>query len=405
MGAIVWGQKHWPVSGKSAWKTPLCVRTRVWWDQRSARLVTFTVLIYIASNFHPLRCILDGFFFFLQKRSIFFLDAENLKLQENFPSVVIAHVALCLCRPARVCLPTACLSSHQGGLCSHSYGPLKVQGCCAITKTALSITLTDRLKRGFNSYSSPWALHHRGRHPSTPLPVPLYRQLLSITRWLGKMASDAPEELLLCSLLSVGCGLERYRNRGKEPCLFWRVGLISIHTRAHGFIWRRPLAPPLCTTSWLCPSQANTPDCHSLTGGLVNPHYYLHLPNDRGPCPSTVPFQPQNSRARWGLRSPLSEFLPRLYLQPLKVHSLAWRHREKNQKTLKAGSDHRWNSTPGGGGEVKRRKNDVNSGDALPGDGAQSWKSLSMPGIVSELLWFTYLVFSFQSLLCYFSLA
>lgn len=77
------------------------------------------------------------------------------------------------------------------------------------------------------------------------------------------------------------------------------------------------------------------------TGGLVNPHYYLHLPNDRRPCPSTVPFQPKNSQARRQLRSPLSEFLPRLYSQPLKVHSLARRHREKNQKMLKAGSDHR----------------------------------------------------------------
>lgn len=47
--------------------------------------------------------------------------------------------------------------------------PLKVQGWHAITKTALSITLTDRLKRGFNSYSSPWALHHWGRYPSMSL--------------------------------------------------------------------------------------------------------------------------------------------------------------------------------------------------------------------------------------------
>lgn len=60
---------------------------------------------------------------------------------------------------------------------------------------------------------------------STPSPRPLsfnaaspspYRQLLSIIRWLGKMASATPEELLLCSLLSVGCGLERYRNSKKS---------------------------------------------------------------------------------------------------------------------------------------------------------------------------------------------
>lgn len=65
--------------------------------------------------------------------------------------------------------------------------PLKVQGCRAIMKTALSITLTDRLKRGFNSYSSPRALHHRGRYPSTS---PLSRVIVSccqsshaLTKW------------------------------------------------------------------------------------------------------------------------------------------------------------------------------------------------------------------------------
>ncbi|KAI9525979.1 hypothetical protein NQZ68_002527 [Dissostichus eleginoides] len=40
-------------------------------------------------------------------------------------------------------------------------------------------------------------------------PLSLYRQSLSITRWLGKMASATPGELLLCSRLSFGCGLER----------------------------------------------------------------------------------------------------------------------------------------------------------------------------------------------------
>lgn len=41
---------------------------------------------------------MDSFFF----NCIFFLDAENFKLQENFPSVVVAHVALRPCRLARV---------------------------------------------------------------------------------------------------------------------------------------------------------------------------------------------------------------------------------------------------------------------------------------------------------------
>lgn len=69
---------------------------------------------------------------------------------------------------------SACLFDQQYRVgvcvCVFSYlWPLLVQGWHAITKTALSITLTDRLKRGFNSRSSPWALHHEGRRPSTPV--------------------------------------------------------------------------------------------------------------------------------------------------------------------------------------------------------------------------------------------
>lgn len=94
--------------------------------------------------------------------------------------------------------------------------PLQVQGWYAITKTALSITLTDRLKGGFNSDSSPWALHHRGRYPSTLAPLCLYRQLLSITRWLGKMASATPEERCCVLAYPSVCGLERYSNRRKS---------------------------------------------------------------------------------------------------------------------------------------------------------------------------------------------
>lgn len=61
---------------------------------------------------------------------------------------------LCVC----VCL-SLFIPSPGKGVFSYLW-PLQVQGWHAITKTALSITLTDRLKRGFNSYFSPWALHH-----------------------------------------------------------------------------------------------------------------------------------------------------------------------------------------------------------------------------------------------------
>lgn len=131
---------------------------------------------------------------------------------------------------SHACLPANSLFIRPPGRRrrSHTCGPpLRVQGCCAITKTALSITLTDRLKRGFNSYSSPRALHHRGRHPSTPrLPLSLafYRRLLSITR--GGPGKNGPR----CSRgyphlpthpppLSGRCQFREVQQRQeKEPC-------------------------------------------------------------------------------------------------------------------------------------------------------------------------------------------
>lgn len=84
---------------------------------------------------------------------------------------VALHMRPCLFARKQLVYP----ATRTTTACSHL--SLRVQGCCAITKTALSITLTDRLKRGFNSYSSPRALHHRGRHPSTPRPPSLSRLL------------------------------------------------------------------------------------------------------------------------------------------------------------------------------------------------------------------------------------
>lgn len=86
----------------------------------------------------------------------------------------------------RVCVFAYCLfiCPPEQGVFSHLW-PLQVQGWHAITKTALSITLTDRLKRGFNSNSSPWALHHRGLYPSTPLLSPF---IVSSCQSLGGLA-------------------------------------------------------------------------------------------------------------------------------------------------------------------------------------------------------------------------
>lgn len=81
--------------------------------------------------------------------------------------------------------------------------PLKVHGWHAITKTPLSITLTDRLKK--DSIATLPHEHSITRPLSFNVPpLSLYRQLLSITWWLGKMACVTLEERLLCSLLSFG---------------------------------------------------------------------------------------------------------------------------------------------------------------------------------------------------------
>lgn len=231
-------------------------------------------------------------------------------------------------------------------------------------------------------------------------PLSLYRQLLSIIRWLGKMASATPEELLLCSLLSVGCGLERYRN-SKKSLVVELKGITPLTTHTHR-VWRC-FYEEVCLHNRLresCPPRTNVPDCRSLTWvALSIPITNLYFDGFWTTIDSAHP--PSLSAAELTSAAAsifLSEFSPRLYLQPLKVHSLAWRHREENQNRSRQAR-----ITGETLQKKRRRKNDVNSGDALPEDRAQGWKSLSMPGIVSEVR-FTYLLFSFQSVLCYFCL-
>lgn len=169
-------------------------------------------------------------------------------------------------------------------------------------------------------------------------PLSLYRQLLSIIRWLGKMASATLEELLLCSFLSIGCGLERCRNSGERLVIKLKSSLDI--TRAHAVVWGG-FYEEVCLRRHLCVP------CHKHV--LPVPTLLTAVPSHRWPCQSPlVPvFQwfrsepvdsahpPSNlslsSRARRGLRSPSPSFSPWLYLQPLKVHSLAWRQREENQ--------------------------------------------------------------------------
>lgn len=183
-------------------RNPLCVRTGAWWDQWSVHLVTFTdsILLWCSLffpfiNFHSgslcMRKKLNCLTFLIQK----YLSVTCLHLSHS--ACVFAY-SLFICPP-------------EQGVFSYLW-PLKVQGWRAITKTALSITLTDRLKRGFNSYSSPWALHHRGRYPLTPLLSPF---IVSSCQSLGGLAKWPL--LLLRSRYCVlsyplGCGLERHSN-------------------------------------------------------------------------------------------------------------------------------------------------------------------------------------------------
>lgn len=108
-------------------------------------------------------------------------------------------VSICLCLNECMCVPLCVYSfvppPRREGVFSYLW-PLQDQGWHAITKTALSITLTDRLKRGFNSYSSPWALHHRGGYPSTPLLSPFIvsacQSLRASAKWPLLLRRSAP---------------------------------------------------------------------------------------------------------------------------------------------------------------------------------------------------------------------
>lgn len=99
-------------------------------------------------------------------------------------STVCVHGFMHLSRLMWVFAYSLFICPPERGVFSYLW-PLKVQGWHAITKTALSITLTDRLKRGFNSYSSPWALHHWGRYPSMSL---LSRFIVSSCQSFGGLA-------------------------------------------------------------------------------------------------------------------------------------------------------------------------------------------------------------------------
>lgn len=128
-----------------------------------------------------------------------------------FRFAAFIHVCASVSVPMCVFAYSVFISPPEQGVFSYLW-PLQVQGWHAITKTALSITLTDRLKRGFNSYSSPWALHHRGRYPSTPLLSPF---IVSSCQSLGGLAKW-PLLLLRSCYCVLAHGLRRYGNSRKS---------------------------------------------------------------------------------------------------------------------------------------------------------------------------------------------
>lgn len=153
-------------------------------------------------------------------------------------------------------------------------------------KTALSITLTDRLKRGFNSCSSPWALHHLCRYPSTPLLSPFIvspcQSLGGLAKWPLLLLRSSPVFSLILwlwvrevqqwqqkpyhwtEMLAVCC------SQGYRPYIPHTGHLMA-------FLWKGLTQSHLCTSfsshAHVCLSRLSFPH----VSGLVNPHYYPHF--------------------------------------------------------------------------------------------------------------------------------
>lgn len=173
-----------------------------------------------------------------------------------------------VCARVSVCVRSVCTSTPpQQGALSYLW-PLQVQGWRAITKTALSITLTDRLKRGFNSHSSPWALHHRDRYPST---LPLSPFIVSSCQSCSGWAKWPPP----CSRLSFGCGLERYSN-SRYGLIDEPKGLARISPylrRTGGRLWWCPRMT--FVKSVILSALVSLRGLVFIGGVLVKLHYYL----------------------------------------------------------------------------------------------------------------------------------
>lgn len=175
-------------------------------------------------------------------------------------------------------------------------------------------------------------------------PLSLYRQLLSIIRWLGKMASATPEELLLCSLLSVGCGLERYRNSKKSLVVELKGITPLTHTHTHTGFDDVSMKRSACTTAFV-------------NHALLEQMFPTVVPSHGWPCqspllpvfrwflnnhrlrPSTIPFSGR-AHERGGFDLPLRVFTTAL-LAAFESSQPGLEAQRGKSKPLKAGSDHR----------------------------------------------------------------
>lgn len=121
-----------------------------------------------------------------------------------------------------VCLLIACLSGRRNKACPRTYVPLQLQGWHVITKTALSITLTDRLKRGFNSHSPPTSTPSPrplsfNAAPSSPFIVSSCQSLGGLTKW----------PLLLLGSAAVFPLIPPARRQQEEPYC-WAEGPVGV---------------------------------------------------------------------------------------------------------------------------------------------------------------------------------
>lgn len=170
-----------------------------------------------------------------------FLMQKYRKLHSIFIWVSLYPCA-CLCISLSpyvcICLQLVYLPSKTG--CVHILmAPPSPRLACNNEDSTFN-NLDRQIKRGFNSYSSPWALHHWGRYPSAPLLSPF---IVSSCQSLGGLAKW-PLLLLrscYCVLAYPLAGGERGTTTALS--LNWRVGGVLLpgyhptyHTR--GVWWR-----------------------------------------------------------------------------------------------------------------------------------------------------------------------